>query len=91
MWTSKERILALVNHEEPDRIGIGYSAAPEVHKRLKNFLGINDNETLIERLGVDLRYISPKIKYKASKICYADPTVEVTEKGVLKDIWGSDL
>ena len=25
---SRERILALVNHEEPDRIRIGYSAAP---------------------------------------------------------------
>ena len=29
MWTHRDRILALVNHEEPDRIGIGYSAAPE--------------------------------------------------------------
>jgi len=88
MWTSKERILALVNHEEPDRIGIGYSAAPQVHKRLKDFLGIKDDEALMKRLGVDVRYVSPKIKYKASEICYADPTVEVTEKKVLKDIWG---
>lgn len=87
MWTSKERILALVNHEEPDRIGIGYSAAPQVHERLKNFLGVDDN-ALVERLGVDICYVSPKIKYKASELCYADPTVEVTEKGVLKDIWG---
>jgi len=87
MWTSKERIVALVNHEEPDRIGIGYSANSEVHKKLKDFLGV-DNEALIERLGVDLRYVSPEIKHKASEIGYADPTVEVTEKGVLKDIWG---
>lgn len=29
MWTHRDRILALVNHEEPDRIGIRYSAAPE--------------------------------------------------------------
>jgi|YNPBryunderm2012_1023409.scaffolds.fasta_scaffold00428_4 hypothetical protein len=28
MWTHRDRILALVNHEEPDRIGIRYSAAP---------------------------------------------------------------
>lgn len=88
MWTHRDRILALVNHEEPDRIGIGYSAAPEVHRALKEFLGIKDDEDLLEYLGVDLRYVSPRIKYKASDICYADPTVEVTPEGILKDIWG---
>lgn len=88
MWTHRDRILALVNHEEPDRIGIGYSAAPEVHKALKEFLGIENNDTLLEYLGVDLRYVSSKIKYKASEVCYADPTVEVTPEGILKDIWG---
>ena len=40
MWTSKERVLVLVSHEEPDRIGIGYSAASEVHRKLKDFLEI---------------------------------------------------
>ena len=88
MWTHRDRILALVNHEEPDRIGIGYSAAPEVHSALKEFLGIKDDEDLLEYLGVDLRYVSPKIRYKASDICYADPTIEVTPEGILKDIWG---
>lgn len=88
MWTHRERILALVNHEEPDRIGIGYSAAPEVHRALKEFLGIQEDENLLKHLGVDLRYVSPKIKYKASDKCYADPTVEVTPEGILKDIWG---
>ncbi|HPC77801.1 MAG TPA: uroporphyrinogen decarboxylase family protein [bacterium] len=88
MWTHRDRILALVNHEEPDRIGISYSAAPEVHKALKEFLRIPTDEDLLEYLGVDLRYVSPRIKYKASDIHYADPTVEVTSDGILKDIWG---
>lgn len=87
MWTHKERILALVNHQQPDRIGIGYSAASEVHRKLKDFLGVTEDEALLERFGVDLRYVSPRIKYKASDTRYADPTVEI-ERGVLKDIWG---
>jgi uroporphyrinogen decarboxylase len=51
--TSRERWLALLNHEEPDRIPTDYWATPEVTKRLMAELGCSTQTELMERLHVD--------------------------------------
>ena len=54
-----ERIIAAVHHKCPDRIPIDYTATPETHAMLKKHLGIDDNETLLRKLGVDIRRVGP--------------------------------
>ncbi|MCK5526787.1 MAG: hypothetical protein KAJ05_06535 [Candidatus Latescibacteria bacterium] len=55
-----ERVLAAMNHEEPDRPPIDYIATPEVHAELKKHLGISDDEALRRFLGADIRYVSAR-------------------------------
>jgi len=85
--TSRERIEAILNHQQPDRVGIDYAARPEATEKLVKALGVNPGE-LMDRLEMDLRGAGPAIKEQASDLCYADPTVEVTDDGIYKDIWG---
>jgi len=57
--TSKERVLATFAHCNTDRVPVNYSFNPGVDDRLKKALGLkhNDNEGLMEYLGVDFRGI----------------------------------
>jgi len=57
--TSRERVLSAFNRVKADRVPINYSANEGIHKRLKDFYGVkqDDNEALNEILGVDFRGI----------------------------------
>jgi uroporphyrinogen decarboxylase len=55
-----ERIVKCVKHQRPDRPAIDYVATPEAHANLKRHLGIDDDEKLLQRLGVDIRHIGPR-------------------------------
>jgi uroporphyrinogen decarboxylase len=55
-----ERVLAAMNHQEPDRPPMDYIATPEVHAELKKHLGISDDEALRRFLGADIRYVSAR-------------------------------
>ena len=66
--TSKERALAAVARQEPDRVPINYSANPGIDGRLKKHFGLkkDDAEGLRKALGVDFRtvnapYVGPKL------------------------------
>lgn len=66
--TSKERMLAVFAHAEPDRVPVDYLANPGIDRRLKDHFGLDagDSEGLRQALGVDLRavgppYIGPKL------------------------------
>jgi len=66
--TSKQRVLTTFAHQEPDRVPINYAANAGIDRRLKAHYGLSadDNEGLLERLGVDFRgvgptYIGPKL------------------------------
>jgi len=85
--TSRERIERILEHKQPDRVGIDYAARPEATQKLVQALGIEPG-ALLEALGMDLRGAGPVIKQQATDLCYADPTVEVTDDGIHKDIWG---
>ena len=56
---SRERVLASVNHERPDRIPVDLWAEPGVWSRLKEDLRLPTEDAVREALSVDVRYLSP--------------------------------
>ncbi len=58
--TSKERVLAAVNHRESDRVPITFDAEMEVYINLFKSLGINTREELFDFLNVDTWMILPE-------------------------------
>jgi uroporphyrinogen decarboxylase len=56
---AKERVQKTFAHEKTDRVTIGYESNAAIHRRLKEALDIqeNDNEGLLQALGVDYRGI----------------------------------
>jgi len=68
MPTSKERILAAVNHRLSDRVPLTFDAQPEVYDALYKHLGLTDagaprptaKEDLFDRLHVDTWLIGPQ-------------------------------
>ncbi len=65
--TPHERWLALLHHQQPDRVPLDYWATPEVTQRLMEHLGCETYHTLMERLHVDYlvsvspRYVGPSL------------------------------
>ncbi|MDR0312843.1 MAG: hypothetical protein LBI14_04535 [Treponema sp.] len=55
---AKTRVRKTFAHEKTDRVTIGYEANPGIHQRLKDVLGVTDDEMLLQALGVDYRGIS---------------------------------
>ena len=84
--TSRERVLAAVNHTQPDRVPISLRFAPAAMLKLKERLGMTEPE-VVEWIGVDLVTVRPSIRRPASDKLYADPTIEVTPEGLLLDIY----
>lgn len=61
--TPRERWLAVLRREQPERIPMDYWATAEATAKLKKYLGCETDETLFERLHID-RVISVGPKYK---------------------------
>ena len=65
--TPKERWLAVVNREKPDRVPMYYRATGEATQKLLSYLGCGSTEEMFERLhidrmaGVGPRYVGPTI------------------------------
>lgn len=75
--TSKERVKRALYREAVDRIPINYIANDGIDRKLKKYYSIDkdDNETLLQQLGVDIReltlpYIGPPLHqdYKDRKV-----------------------
>lgn len=76
--TPRERWIALLSGERPDRLPTDYWATPEVHARLKAALGCADDESLWNRLGIDrVRHVGPR-----------PPSPPGPVDGMRRDIWG---
>ena len=60
--TPKERWLAVLNREEPDRIPMDYWATAETTTKLTKHLGCSDHREVLERLHID-RPMTPEPKY----------------------------
>jgi uroporphyrinogen decarboxylase len=66
--TSKERVLAAVNHREPDRVAITFDAEKEVYAALHERLGTHSKEELFDRLNVDTWMIGPRSAENRPKV-----------------------
>lgn len=53
--TSKERVLAAIAHERPDRTPIQTYLTPEILQKLLDHFGFKDHGQLLVKFGVDLR------------------------------------
>ena len=51
--TPRERWLAVLNRQKPDRVPMDYWATAEATQKLKKHLGCADNQALFERLHID--------------------------------------
>ncbi|MBI5394177.1 MAG: hypothetical protein HZA91_02650 [Verrucomicrobia bacterium] len=77
---SRERVLASVARREPDRIPIDYWAVESVTDRLIAHYGVADEEALLRRLNVDLRYVMGPNLAGQQHATRAD--------GIVEDYWG---
>lgn len=55
--TSKERVLAAMNHEKTDRVPMDYWAWKEINDKLQTRLSLQNYEELLEYLGIDIRTV----------------------------------
>lgn len=86
---SKERVLAAIEHREPDRVPLGYGAWREVSEALCSHLGVDPAcdwshwqvypEALLQRLHVDIRIV---------RATYIGPDPSYFEDGSYIDMWG---
>ncbi len=72
----RERVLAAINHQQPDRVPVDLWAEEPVWERLLHDLNVDSRDALLERLDVDVRYVSPV--YPA----------DVIRDGVKQNMWG---
>ncbi len=61
--TSRERVLAAIEHRTPDRVPVDYWAHAAVTRRIMAALGAEDFEAMLARLGVDLRNVRGAVRY----------------------------
>jgi len=85
---AKRRVRAALAHQESDRVPLDYYARDEVTASLRQRLNLGPEESLEERLGVDLRPVGPRFTPPAADLSYADPSVRVDESDLHYDIWG---
>ncbi|MEI7730514.1 MAG: uroporphyrinogen decarboxylase family protein [Verrucomicrobiota bacterium] len=77
MITSRERVLAALRHEQPDRTPRDFWAEPPTMKRLFAHLGHEDKDRLLDSLGVDVRHLEAPT-----------PTERALGNGVFQNYWG---
>ena len=54
---SKERVLAAVRRERPDRPATSLRCTAEAWDSLKKYLGVETNDDVLDALNIDLRWV----------------------------------
>ncbi|KAA3665251.1 MAG: uroporphyrinogen decarboxylase [Chloroflexi bacterium] len=94
IWTSRERVEAALNHQEPDRVPMDITIRKIPYERLRDYLGLPQEETKGNRFGevspsLDvlkaLRIDMTFIKLRKPSNWTAPPP---TEDDILFDAWG---
>lgn len=76
----RERVVAAIEHREPDRVPFDFWAVPEVYQALRDYLGVETDEQVLGLLGVDCRLVAPD---------YVGPAPRVQADGTYFDVWGA--
>ena len=77
--TSRERVLAAVARQMPDRTPADYKAEPDVNRRMMDELDVATHDDLLRRLESDVRRLEPS---------YIGPPFRTFDDGVFEDYWG---
>jgi uroporphyrinogen decarboxylase len=81
--TSKERWLAVLQHQIPDRVPMDYWATEEASQRLMQYLGCDCMDTVYRRLHIDPVFtVQPKYIGPAERTGFLSP---VTGRGCSED------
>ena len=75
--SSRERVLAALRHEQPDRAPRDFWAEPPALNRLFAHVGHTDKDRLFDSLGVDVRHLEAPA-----------PTEVEVAAGVFQNVWG---
>ena len=75
--TSRERVLAALSHEQPDRTPRDFWAEPPAWNRLLAHVGHDDREGALQSLGIDVRHVDA-----------AAPAEREVRPGVFRNMWG---
>jgi len=73
----RERVLAAIEHEQPDRIPRDFWAEKPTLNRLFYWLGYRDEEQLLEQLEIDIRHLNAK-----------EPPEREINPGIYQNFWG---
>ncbi len=73
----RERVLATLNHEQPDRTPRDFWAEPPTWNRLLAHLGHNDRDRVLDDLGIDVRHLE-----------IAGPPERSLDAGLYENFWG---
>jgi len=85
---SKDRVLAAIAQEEPDRIPVDYWAVPEVNQALLEEFGLVNQDELLEKLKIDIRYVKPSFSGSDFKEQPDGSLHKRLSDGTFIDIWG---
>lgn len=77
---SRERVKECLKHMEPDRVPVDFWASKEIKSRLMKHFGVADLEPVLQRFGVDFRYIDGPV--------YVGPELAVHPDGCKEDPLG---
>ncbi|MBI5685859.1 MAG: hypothetical protein HZC54_12370 [Verrucomicrobia bacterium] len=75
--TSRERVLAALRHEQPDRTPREFWAEPPTMRRLFDYVGHTDKDKLLEAFGVDVRHLEAPA-----------PAEREVSSGLFQNFWG---
>jgi len=77
--TSRERLHCAFAHIQPDYPPVDFFSTPEITQGLRNHFRTQDDDQILEALGVDIRYVNPP---------YIGPPLEKFNDGSEIDVWG---
>ena len=77
--TSRERVLAAFNHQQPDHTPCDFSTTPEIKTALEAHFGVEGFDAVCACLGTDVRYIGAP---------YIGPPLGKFDDGSTIDVWG---
>jgi len=59
--TPKTRVLTALNHKTADRVPLDFAATPGTKQKLKEYFGVEEDEILLQELGIDISELPPLI------------------------------
>ena len=77
--TPRERVQLALQHQATDRVPVDFLATSESWANLKDYLGLPNEESIMEYFGVDVRH--PRLRY-------VGPPLPIYSDGSYLDAWG---